>query len=65
VVVENRPGPDGIVAVSAFVSAHDEHTWLFSIGGPVTINPIAHARLAYDPDRDLVPIASIRFSPSW
>lgn len=58
VVVENRPGPDGIVAVSAFVSAHDEHTLLFSFGGPVTINPIAHASLPYDPDRDLVPIAS-------
>jgi tripartite-type tricarboxylate transporter receptor subunit TctC len=58
VVVENRPGPDGIVAVSAFVSAHDEHTLLFSIGGPVTINPVAHASLPYDPDRDLVPIAA-------
>jgi len=58
VVVENRPGPDGIVAVSAFVGAHDEHTLLFSIGGPVTINPVAHASLPYDPDRDLVPIAS-------
>jgi tripartite-type tricarboxylate transporter receptor subunit TctC len=58
VVVENRPGPDGLVAVSAFVNAHDEHTLLFSIGGPVTINPAAHATLPYDPDRDLVPIAS-------
>ncbi|HUI95807.1 MAG TPA: tripartite tricarboxylate transporter substrate binding protein [Xanthobacteraceae bacterium] len=58
VVVENRPGPDGIVAVSAFVAAHDEHTLLFSIGGPVTINPVAHLTLPYDPERDLVPIAS-------
>jgi tripartite-type tricarboxylate transporter receptor subunit TctC len=58
VVVENRAGPDGLVAVMAFVGAHDEHTLLFSIGGPVTINPISHAKLDYDPDRDLVPIAS-------
>ncbi len=57
VVVENRAGPDGIVAVMAFVGAHDEHTLLFSIGGPVTINPVSHAKLDYDPDRDLVPIA--------
>lgn len=57
VVVENRAGPDGLVAVAAFVSARDEHTLLFSIGGPLTINPIAHASLPYDPDRDLVPIA--------
>jgi len=58
VVVENRPGPDALVAVSAFVAARDEHTLLFSIGSPVTINPIAHATLPYDPDRDLVPIAA-------
>ena len=58
VIVENRAGPDGIVAVMAFVGAHDEHTLLFSIGGPVTVNPVSHARLDYDPDRDLVPIAS-------
>jgi tripartite-type tricarboxylate transporter receptor subunit TctC len=58
VVVENRAGPDGIVAVMAFVGAHDEHTLMFSIGGPVTINPVSHAKLDYDPDRDLVPIAS-------
>jgi tripartite-type tricarboxylate transporter receptor subunit TctC len=42
----------------AFVGAHDEHTLMFSIGGPVTINPVSHAKLDYDPDRDLVPIAS-------
>jgi tripartite-type tricarboxylate transporter receptor subunit TctC len=58
VVVEDRAGPDGLVAVMAFVGAHDAHTLLFSIGGPVTINPVSHARLDYDPDRDLVPIAS-------
>jgi tripartite-type tricarboxylate transporter receptor subunit TctC len=56
-VVENRPGPDGLVAVAAFVAARDEHTLLFSIGGPVTINPASRETLAYDPDRDLVPIA--------
>ena len=58
VIVENRAGPDGVVAVMAFVGARDDHTLMFSIGGPVTINPIAHAKLDYDPDRDLLPIAS-------
>jgi tripartite-type tricarboxylate transporter receptor subunit TctC len=56
VVVENRAGPDGLVAVMAFVNGHDEHTLMFSIGGPVTINPVSHAKLDYDPDKDLVPI---------
>ena len=58
VVVENRPGPDGLIAVNAFVSATDKHTLLFSFGGPVTINPILYDKLPYDPKRDLVPIVS-------
>src|SRR5712691_5616511 len=51
VVIENRPGPDGLVAVAAFVGARDDHTLLFSFGGPVTINPVTHDKLAYDPER--------------
>ncbi len=58
VVVENRPGPDGLIAVNAFVSATDKHTLLFSFGGPVSINPLLYDKLPYDPERDLVPIVS-------
>jgi tripartite-type tricarboxylate transporter receptor subunit TctC len=58
VVVENRPGPDALVAVTGFLSARDEHTLLFSFGGPVTINPVIHDKLPYDAERDLVPIVS-------
>jgi tripartite-type tricarboxylate transporter receptor subunit TctC len=58
VVVENRPGPDALAAVNALMTAHDEHTLMFSFGGPVTINPILNEKLPYDPARDLVPIVS-------
>jgi tripartite-type tricarboxylate transporter receptor subunit TctC len=58
VVVENRLGADGIVAVTSFVNAHDDHTLLFSFAGPISINPLIHDKLPYDPDRDLVPIAT-------
>src|SRR6476659_4286769 len=58
VVVENRPGPDALVAVNALVTARDEHTLLFSFGGPVTINPILHDKLPYDPELHLIPIVS-------
>jgi tripartite-type tricarboxylate transporter receptor subunit TctC len=57
VVVENRPGADAIVGVTSFVNAHDDHTLLFSFAGPISINPLIHDKLAYDPVRDLVPIA--------
>jgi tripartite-type tricarboxylate transporter receptor subunit TctC len=58
VVVENRPGPDGIVGVTGFVNSRDEHTLLFANAGPISINPLIHQNLPYDPARDLVPIAS-------
>jgi tripartite-type tricarboxylate transporter receptor subunit TctC len=58
VVIDNRPGPDGLVAVGGFAGARDDHTLLFSIGGPITINPLVHQKLPYDPERDLVPIVS-------
>jgi tripartite-type tricarboxylate transporter receptor subunit TctC len=58
VVVENRPGADGIVGVTSFVTAHDDHTLLFSFAGPISINPFIHDKLPYDPVRDLVPIAT-------
>ncbi len=56
VLVENRPGADGVIAVSGFVKAHDDHALLFSYGGPITITPAITRDLPYDPARDLVPI---------
>ncbi|MBV9628069.1 MAG: tripartite tricarboxylate transporter substrate binding protein [Xanthobacteraceae bacterium] len=58
VFVEDRPGADGIIAVSAFVHAHDDHALLFSFPGPVTVLPVTKTNLPYDATRDLVPIAS-------
>ena len=49
VVVENRQGADGIPAVTGFLSARDNHTFLFSFGGIVTFNHLLHERLPYDP----------------
>lgn len=58
VVVENRPGADGITAVTAFLGS-DDHTLLLSFAGVITINPLEHDRLPYDPDHDLIPIAPV------
>ena len=59
VIVENRQGSDGIPAVMGVIGARDNHTFLFSFAGVVTINPFIHEKLPYDPARDLVPIASV------
>ena len=58
VVVENRPGGDGFVAINAFVSAHDDHMLFFAPAASFTAHPYLHERLSYDP-RDLAPVARV------
>ena len=58
VIVENRPGGDGMVAITSFLSAHDDHTLLVSPVSSFTAHPYFHDKLPYDP-RDLIPIARI------
>lgn len=59
VVVENRVGAEGIVAVASFVAANDDHALLASIAAPFTIAPLTSAKLPYDPRTDVTPIAII------
>lgn len=56
VVVENRPGGDAVVAINAFVSANDDHTFLMAPTSTFTAHPLLHDKLPYAPD-DLVPVA--------
>jgi tripartite-type tricarboxylate transporter receptor subunit TctC len=59
VVVENRPGGDGIVSIQAFVAAHDDHTLWFGPAGIFTVQPYDHDTLPYDSKHDLNPIVSV------
>ena len=59
VVVENRPGGDGLVSLDAFVGAHDDHTMWFGPAGTFNVLPYQHDTLPFDPKRDLNPIASV------
>src|SRR5258708_5975305 len=58
VVIENRPGADGLVAIQAFVAANDDHTLLCTPSGSFTVHPFQYEKLPYTP-ADLVPIARI------
>ena len=58
VIVDNRPGGDAIVAINAFVSAHDDHVLLFSPSSAFTAHPYLHDNLPYKPS-DLVPITRV------
>src|SRR6516164_2776833 len=58
VVVENRPGGDSIVAITAFLNANDDHTFLFAPAGNFAVHPFIYSKLPYD-SSDLVPIARV------
>jgi tripartite-type tricarboxylate transporter receptor subunit TctC len=58
VVVENRPGGDGIVAITSFLSAHDDHILLASPTSSFTAHPYLHDNLPYKAS-DLQPIARV------
>ena len=58
VIVENRPGADGLVAIQAFVAANDDHTLLCSPSGSFTVHPYQYEKLPYTP-ADLVALARI------
>ena len=59
IVIDNRPGGDGLVALAAFVNASDPHTLLFAATGSFTVHPFQHDKLPYDADKDILPIARV------
>ena len=63
VVVENRPGANGRVAVAALLSAPaDGHTLLVTDGSILSINPLLYANLTYD-RKDILPVAMLARAP--
>jgi tripartite-type tricarboxylate transporter receptor subunit TctC len=58
VVVENRPGGDGIVAITSFLGAHDDHVLLAAPTSSFTAHPYLHENLPYK-QSDLLPIARV------
>ena len=59
VVVENRPGADGLIAINGFVSAKDDHVLLVTSTGTFLAHPYVHKKLDYNLDRDLAPVGRI------
>jgi tripartite-type tricarboxylate transporter receptor subunit TctC len=59
IVVDNRSGAGGIIGSDAAAkSAPDGYTFLCSSGSGAAIVPLMTARMPFDHDRDLVPVAA-------
>jgi len=58
VVVENRPGGDGVIAINAVIQAKDDHTLLWGPTANFVGHPYSLDKLPYDP-KELVPVARV------
>jgi tripartite-type tricarboxylate transporter receptor subunit TctC len=64
VLVENRPGGNGFIAMEATArSAPDGYTLVLCTVGDVAINPALFKEIPYVVDRDFAPIASVSDAP--
>ncbi len=59
VVVENRPGGDGLVSINTFTGANEDHTLLFAPVATFAVHPFTHEKLPYNAERDLLPIVNV------
>jgi tripartite-type tricarboxylate transporter receptor subunit TctC len=64
VVVENKPGGNGFIAMTAAAkAAGDGYTLAMATGGDVAINPALFKDMPYDVDRDLAPVGLVSDAP--
>lgn len=63
VVVENRPGAGGNIGAGLIARAEDGHTIGIVGNGPLTSSKYLYAKLPYDPQKDLAPVALVGSAP--
>jgi tripartite-type tricarboxylate transporter receptor subunit TctC len=64
VVVENKPGGNGFIAMTAGAkAAPDGYTLTMATVGDVAINPAIFKEMPYDPQRDFVPVSQVSDAP--
>jgi tripartite-type tricarboxylate transporter receptor subunit TctC len=60
VIVDNRPGANGIIGGEAVARAKpDGYTLLIGVPSAITMNPFVYRQMPYDPLRDLTPVTQI------
>src|SRR5918994_4749827 len=63
-VIESRPGANGLVAINALKQSRpDGHTLLLSGVSQLSFNPHLYANLPYDPVRDFTYVAPVTDTP--
>jgi len=63
VVIENRPGGGGTIGTNIVAQAPADGHTLLAMDSSVSVNPFLHARLPFDTERDLQPVAMLATAP--
>ena len=64
VIVENKPGAAGNIAMQEVALSTDEHTMILGHIGTLAVNPYIFSKLPYDPNKDFAPITLVSKVPS-
>ncbi len=59
VVIEGKPGGDGLLSLQTVVSAKDDHTLFFGPSSMFVVQRYMHPGTSFNPETDLTPIAGI------
>jgi tripartite-type tricarboxylate transporter receptor subunit TctC len=64
VIVENRPGAGSLVGTELVAKATPDGHTLLVVASSLTISPLLHASLPFDPQRDFAPITQLSSFPN-
>ena len=59
VVIDGKPGGDGLLSLQTVVSAKDDHTLFFGPSSIFVVQRYMHDNLSFDPETDLTPIVGV------
>jgi len=59
VIVDGKPGGDGLLSLQTVVSAKDDHTLFFGPSSMFVVQRYMHEDVSFDPETDLAPIAAV------
>ena len=59
VIIDGKPGGDGLLSLGAVLSAKDDHTLFFGPSSIFVVQRYVHENMTFDPESDLAPIAGV------
>jgi tripartite-type tricarboxylate transporter receptor subunit TctC len=59
VIIDGKPGGDGLLSLQTVVSAKDDHTLFFGPSSIYVVQRYVHEDMSFDPETDLAPIAAV------